>query len=112
MAGFTGIAPVKWFEKYVYVPIQAIVDCQPRSVVLSGRWFARMLFTTKQPGFEPDGFVYPDGSDVPSQSLVLLSSPIPASSVLNPNSELYRYSPANLSDKFPSKSIDSPITKT
>lgn len=109
MAGLTGVAPVKWNRKHVYVPLQAIIMMPKARVNVRGRWFARLAFSTKQPDFEPDGFKYPDASDAAKDALLRLSSPGTLASAFKPGSEVLRLQCANLGAKFPSKSVDSTV---
>jgi 6-phosphofructokinase 1 len=112
MAGYTGIAAVKLYERHIYMPISVIAELPARKVLPQGRWCSRMLFTTKQPSFAPDGFEYPAPSSGIIEALLRCSTPVTASSLLNPGSELVRLNSANLAATFPSKQVANPVMKS
>jgi len=53
MAGFTGITVGKVDERYVALPIHAIVHKGARKVSTKGHTFHRLKATTQQPNFDP-----------------------------------------------------------
>jgi len=111
MAGYTGITAVKFYNQHVYLPLSVIAEMPPRRVLPTGRWCARMIFTTKQPKFEPDGFEYPALSGDMMEALLRCSRPVATSSLLNPGSEILRLESANLAATFPSSSCPNPVLK-
>ena len=56
MAGYSGVTVGKAYERYVYLSIHAITLQKGRRVNPNGRWFSRMVATTKQPSCTPEGF--------------------------------------------------------
>merc|ERR1719183_488142 len=60
MAGYTGVTVGRVQQRYVILPMQAITQQKPKRVDLSGRWFARLLATTRQPLFRPDDAAPPE----------------------------------------------------
>jgi len=105
MAGLTGVTTVKVYNRYVYLPIQAVVKA-PKRVNIMGRWFGRMRFTTGQPQLEPDGFSYPLPDSVDHKDL---STPIKMDTVLTPGTSITRLKCVNLSEKFTSKALQNPM---
>jgi len=112
MAGLTGVFVSKVNERNVYLPLQVLSKLSRRSVCLSGRWFARMLFTTRQPRFEPEGFAYPAPDESTAQSLRELSTPLAPSDVVRPGTVVKRYQCTNLRDTFESKAVSNPLQGT
>lgn len=55
MAGYSGVTVGKVYERYVYLSIHAITMQKGRRVNPNGRWFSRMVATTKQPSCTPEG---------------------------------------------------------
>jgi len=113
MAGFTGITCAKIYERYVYLPIQAITKAKAKLVNPHGRWFARMTFTTGQGDFHPEGAAprskgHRDGSD-----LAKLSTPVPLMDCIQKGTEIHRLGCMHLSEKFSKdKSFESPLKGT
>jgi len=110
MAGITGFTVSKVYERNVYVPLQVISKSPQKALNPTGRWFARMIFTTHQPPFEPNGFQYEKSKD--TGALRALSTPIPFAEALRAGTEILRLGCANLSSKFTSKSVESPLAST
>lgn len=48
-AGYTGFTVGKFSNHYVMIPIDEITSRKSRTVNLTGRWFSRLKYTTKQP---------------------------------------------------------------
>uniref|UniRef100_A0A7S0FQJ3 Phosphofructokinase domain-containing protein n=1 Tax=Pyrodinium bahamense TaxID=73915 RepID=A0A7S0FQJ3_9DINO len=108
MAGLTGISVVKVYGRYVYMPLQAILRATAQHKCLNpkGRWFARMLFTTRQPGFEPDGFEYPP---TPDSGMRDKSTALSFAEVLLEGTEVRRLLCANLGDTFPTRAVNTSL---
>eukprot|EP00929_Paragymnodinium_shiwhaense_P116507 TRINITY_DN860_c0_g4_i1.p1 TRINITY_DN860_c0_g4~~TRINITY_DN860_c0_g4_i1.p1 ORF type:complete len:3066 (-),score=802.16 TRINITY_DN860_c0_g4_i1:310-9507(-) len=112
MAGFTGVSVLKAYERYVYMPIEAIVYSPERHVNPKGRWFARLCFTTGQPSFDPD-----EGSPAcrtmsnkySVDNLIKLSTPTDLAKILKPGFQVERLEILNLSEKFPSRNVATPL---
>eukprot|EP00929_Paragymnodinium_shiwhaense_P116506 TRINITY_DN860_c0_g3_i2.p1 TRINITY_DN860_c0_g3~~TRINITY_DN860_c0_g3_i2.p1 ORF type:complete len:3027 (-),score=901.93 TRINITY_DN860_c0_g3_i2:117-9197(-) len=107
MAGITGACCAKVYNRYCFLPLEPISRLAQKDVSPSGRWFARMLFTTKQPAFEPDGFKYSskaDGVDLSTMTTAsAMSLAVPA------GAEVRRLTCANLSDTFASRKVPTPL---
>eukprot|EP00933_Yihiella_yeosuensis_P060980 TRINITY_DN63796_c0_g1_i1.p1 TRINITY_DN63796_c0_g1~~TRINITY_DN63796_c0_g1_i1.p1 ORF type:complete len:1621 (+),score=362.08 TRINITY_DN63796_c0_g1_i1:388-4863(+) len=108
MAGFTSVSVVRVYERFVYIPIHACV-LKKKKVNALGRWFGRMLFTTGQPSFEPEGFTY---GSAESADMSHLSTPLAVEDVLLPGSTVCRLECVNLADTFASKRKPSSIAKS
>eukprot|EP00406_Dinophysis_acuminata_P026388 CAMPEP_0179342284 /NCGR_PEP_ID=MMETSP0797-20121207/70321_1 /TAXON_ID=47934 /ORGANISM="Dinophysis acuminata, Strain DAEP01" /LENGTH=595 /DNA_ID=CAMNT_0021056481 /DNA_START=1 /DNA_END=1785 /DNA_ORIENTATION=- len=108
MAGYTSITTVKIYDHYVYIPIETIVKSRKR-VNPMGRWYGRMLLTTHQPCFEPDGFSYASRGD--GNELKDMSVQLSLTDVLMPESEIVRMNCVNLNDTFQSKSLPNPLKR-
>lgn len=106
MAGFTCVSVIRIYERFVYIPIHACVT-RRRTVNVLGRWFGRMLLTTGQPRFEPDGFEYKSSGD--GGEMRHLSTPLALPDVLMPGSTICRLECVNLGEKFDSKSLPNPL---
>lgn len=109
MAGYTATFITKLYDKTVLTPIQAISQSAARKVNMRGRWIARLLFTTKQPDFEPDGFVY---KPTESEDLMNLSTNLKLAAVLREGSTIQRLECANLGQKFTCRNVESPIARS
>eukprot|EP00927_Polykrikos_kofoidii_P031734 TRINITY_DN27223_c0_g2_i1.p1 TRINITY_DN27223_c0_g2~~TRINITY_DN27223_c0_g2_i1.p1 ORF type:complete len:2094 (-),score=374.61 TRINITY_DN27223_c0_g2_i1:88-6090(-) len=109
MAGFTGVSTVKVYERYVYMPIMAIIRAPPRTVNTGGRWFSRLRFTTQQPSFYPTGSILQRPKTCDVRDLKRLSSPVDLSKVLLPKTRFQRLRCMNLSERFPSRKLVNPL---
>jgi len=114
MAGYTGAAIAKLYERIILMPIQAISKSPKRTVNMRGRWIARMLATTKQPSFEPDGFEYKssketDPAGVHSSEMSKISIPLKLSDCLSEGTTIQRLECTNLGTTFPSRNVESPL---
>lgn len=111
MAGYTGITVAKVYERFVYLPCHAITRLPNKKVNVHGRWVARLLATTNQPDFAPDGYEAPTVSSG-SSLLKTISTPVPLNTVLNPGDEVHRYDLCNLAPSFPSRNCPNPTATT
>jgi len=115
MHGVTGVCVAKVNERNVYMPLQVLAKVNHRKVCLSSRWFTRMLFTTQQPRFEPDGFEYPaecSSDRFVSNALRELSTPVAPGDALRQGTEIKRLHCANLRDTFTSRATPNPLRST
>lgn len=116
MAGFTGICVAKVYARYVYLPIHACCRTPTKRVNTKGRWYARLINSTKQPYFEPDDF---NSSETPGplrkpglKDLQDFSVPLSLNACLKEGDEVHRMELIHLSAKFPSKELDTPLSNT
>jgi 6-phosphofructokinase 1 len=115
MAGYTGCTVVKINERYCYMPTLLVNRIQPKRVDLSGTWFGRMIFATKQADFSSVSFSKrqsqaPDRSTTdiqfPNQNIEDISAPLPFSSALIRGCEIHRLDVIKLWKD--SKTLDNP----
>jgi len=109
MAGLTCVTTAKIYERFCYLPVQVVCGMK-KQVNCKGRWYGRMLFTTGQPRFEPDGFDYPSPEDQ-SELVEANSSLIPVARLLHPGSEVTRLECVMLKDRFSCKDIVNPVVE-
>jgi 6-phosphofructokinase 1 len=57
MAGYTGVSIGRVDQHYVMIPIDVLTNLPPRQVNVAGRYFSRLLMSTCQPSFTPQGRV-------------------------------------------------------
>lgn len=111
MAGFTGVASVKVYDRYVYLPVHAVTMSKAKRVNIKGRWFGRLRFTTQQPSFSPDGLAplsVVGGGDTKKK----ISSAVAMATLLRPQSEIQRLECVNLGECFASKDMSNPLRGT
>jgi 6-phosphofructokinase 1 len=58
MAGYTGVTASRVNSDYVYLPCEIVQSMPLKRVNMTGITYGRLRFSTKQPPFEPDGFLY------------------------------------------------------
>lgn len=109
MAGLTCVTVTTAFQRYLYLPIHACVNTKKR-VNPQGRWFGRMRFSTGQPKFEPDGFVYKP--ETGGNDLTSLSTPLALAPLLPPGSSICQLDCVNLAEKYPSQRKESPLKRS
>lgn len=113
MAGYTGVTVGKVYERYVYLPMHVMCRTPGRRVNVNGRWYARLLASTKQPDFAPDGLPTTTPSASSGQSALRLgSSPVSINRCLKPGDAVHRLELVHLSKKFPSKNGETPLKRT
>jgi len=107
MAGFSGATVGKVHERYVYLPIHCITQQRGRRVDTQGRWFKRLIETTTQPDFTPDGVRPSSRSADMDSDTVLRSLSLPSSinEVLEPGDEVQKLGVVTLGTVFPSKRL-------
>ncbi|CAE8600555.1 unnamed protein product [Polarella glacialis] len=111
MAGYTGVTIGKVCERYVVLPIQAITQQPQKRVDLKGRWFIRLVSTTKQPELTADGEDASNNntkkeSENTDLSLQDISERLDFSDIaqiLDPANEIRRLALGHLKDQFGSK---------
>jgi len=109
MAGLTCCTTAKLYERYVYLPLNAVTTRSKR-INPKGRWCMRMRFTTRQPAFEPDNFKYESSaSNLEGQGLEDISTDVPLEEVLLPGSTVTRLECASMGSMFPSKNIPNTV---
>eukprot|EP00928_Gymnodinium_smaydae_P064585 TRINITY_DN4786_c2_g4_i1.p1 TRINITY_DN4786_c2_g4~~TRINITY_DN4786_c2_g4_i1.p1 ORF type:complete len:1698 (+),score=336.90 TRINITY_DN4786_c2_g4_i1:621-5096(+) len=110
MAGITGVSTAVVYNRDVYLPLQAVSHFGSKRLNPRGRWFARMLFTTRQPSFEPDGWTYPSAGE--KDELLRISTSLPLSRAIPEGTRIRRLACANLGDKFASRAVKTPLKGT
>jgi len=110
MAGYTGVCVGKVNERNVYMPLQVFSKVPRRTVDLTSRWFARMLFNTRQPVLEVDSTTHVPCKD--RALLTELSTPVALQDLLRDGTEVKRMKCASLGDTFSSKAVDNPLKST
>eukprot|EP00443_Scrippsiella_acuminata_P111992 CAMPEP_0115576416 /NCGR_PEP_ID=MMETSP0272-20121206/2544_1 /TAXON_ID=71861 /ORGANISM="Scrippsiella trochoidea, Strain CCMP3099" /LENGTH=3038 /DNA_ID=CAMNT_0003011193 /DNA_START=42 /DNA_END=9158 /DNA_ORIENTATION=- len=113
MAGFTGVTVAKVYERIVYLPTLALARQQRKSVNTKGRWFSRLLFSTKQPDLTPDGELSPVTPQIKDKEALKSSSrPVSINMALDPGDEVHRLEVINLACKWPSRNIETPLRRS
>eukprot|EP00929_Paragymnodinium_shiwhaense_P116504 TRINITY_DN860_c0_g2_i1.p1 TRINITY_DN860_c0_g2~~TRINITY_DN860_c0_g2_i1.p1 ORF type:complete len:2777 (-),score=621.22 TRINITY_DN860_c0_g2_i1:77-8053(-) len=115
MAGLTSFTVARVYERMVYIPLAAVNSAPLKKVNQSGRFFARMLFTTNQPSFTPASGSKAARPRTESTAeeirdlFLKVSEPVELPKILEPGLEIHRLEVMQLSSKFPSRQITSPI---
>lgn len=112
MAGFTGCTVGRVYERFVYLPLHAVCLTATKRINVRGRWMARVLFSTQQPSFEPDGSTSRLLQLEHGEKLNLkeMSTSISISDIIRPGDELHRLECTHLSAKYPSKNVRNALT--
>jgi len=111
MAGFTGITVAKVYERVCYIPTLAFTRQALKRVNVKGRWFARLLFSTKQPDLSPAG-ISPKAPALRKEGLKSCSRAVSINAVLGNGDEVHRLEIINLAEKFPSRNVQTPMKRT
>lgn len=116
MAGHVGVTVGRVQMRYCFLPIEAIIKSRPKRVDLRGRWFQRLVASTQQPSFEPDG---PRRSlvDAPSREaqpeqqdpLLAMSDRLELTEALPANTEFRRVELQHLGALYAARSFPTPL---
>lgn len=110
MAGFTGVTVAKVYERIVYLPTLALAKQATKRINTNGRWFTRLVFTTRQPDLRPDFNMISFKSKKEFEVIKKSSIPVSINNVLDPGDEVHRLEVINLASKFASRSVPSPLS--